>query len=192
MTIEERVEKVEMELARAKRRNRLLLAGVLLAVVLLAVGATTPGVASREDVVKAKQFILVDVNDKTRAELSVTAMGPVLGLFDKKGIARAILSVPEDGPGLSLSNENGKIRAILSVPEDGPMLYLYDESGKAHTGLVMFKDGSSLNLSDKNGKTRATLGRSQTTTPDGKTITYPESSLLLFDPNGNVIWMAPP
>jgi len=46
MTIEERMEKVEMELARAKRRNHLLLAVVLLALVLFAVGILIIGQAA--------------------------------------------------------------------------------------------------------------------------------------------------
>ncbi len=65
MTIEERVEKVETELARARRGNRLLLAGMLLSFVLLTV-AMTAGIASREDVVRAKRFVFVDLNDYTR------------------------------------------------------------------------------------------------------------------------------
>jgi len=36
------------------------------------------------------------------------------------------------------------------------------------------------------------LGISQTTTADGKVITYPESSLLLFKGDGTLLWEAPP
>ena len=233
MTIEERVEKVEIGLARAKRRNRLLLAGMMLSFVLLTV-AMTAGVASREDVVNAKQFNLLDDNGKTRAVLKVKD-GPGLALYDANGKPRVILAVDEDGPklnlfdenektraalgvgkdwvqlklydengkfrialsvnkegpGLDLIHENGKCRASLSVLKDGPALDLLDENGKPRASLDVDKNGPGLNLFDKNDKGRAVLGISQTTTPDGKVITYPESSLLLFDPNGNVIWMAP-
>jgi hypothetical protein len=47
-------------------------------------------------------------------------------------------------------------------------------------------------LSDENGKYRARLGAAETQTPDGKTITYPESSLILFGQDGKVIWLAAP
>ena len=44
------------------------------------------------------------------------------------------------------------------------------------------KVGLRLDLFDGNGNTRAVLGR---------TTTYPDSSLLLFNPEGNVIWSGP-
>jgi hypothetical protein len=95
------------------------------------------------------------------------------------------------GPSLSLVDENGESRAFLSVLKDGPALSLVDENGESRAFLSVLKDGPALGLADKNGKTRATLGISKTTTPDGKVISYPESSLLLWDPNEKVIWMAP-
>ncbi len=71
------------------------------------------------------------------------------------------------------------------------MLGLRDENGKARVGLGVGKYGPGLALFDENGKPRAALGANQTTTPDGKLITYPESSLLLFKPDGKVLWQAP-
>jgi hypothetical protein len=35
------------------------------------------------------------------------------------------------------------------------------------------------------------LGAGQTITPDGRKITYPESSMRLFNPEGKVIWSVP-
>ncbi len=81
MTTEQRLEKLEMELARAKRRNRLLLAVVLLAAVIMTTAAvTTEDIYSRKKVVEANAFILVDGNGKTRAILFVDKDGPMLGL----------------------------------------------------------------------------------------------------------------
>jgi len=201
MTIEERVEKVEMELARAKRRNRLLLAVVLLALVLLAVGATTPGIGTlttsgaiggRENVVEANRFILVDVNNKTRATLSVGEDGPWLDLRDENGIPRIRLTVSKEGPGLVLRDENGQPRAFLAALKDGSALDLSDKNGKTRAFLAADKDGPNLTLLDENGKGRAIFGIIKTTTPDGKVISYPESSILLFNPDGKVLWQAPP
>lgn len=80
MTTEQRLENIEKELARAKRLNRLLLAVVLLAVV-----AMSAGISRREDVVRAKGFIVVDENGKIRATLVMLREGPLLGLFDENG-----------------------------------------------------------------------------------------------------------
>ena len=48
-----------------------------------------------------------------------------------------------------------------------------------------------LTFFDESGKGRLTLGVDRTKTPGGKTVSYPESSILLFNPEGNVSWSAP-
>jgi hypothetical protein len=53
------------------------------------------------------------------------------------------------------------------------------------------KGGPGLELLDAAGKVRAVLGSVPTVAPDGRAITYPESSLFLFGPDGNAIWKAP-
>jgi hypothetical protein len=176
MTIEERLEKLERELSRAKFRNRWLLAGVGLAVgiglVAWAFGPTAALAQSTRAAlteVRANSFILEDENGKVRAMLITT----------------------KDGPRLSLLDENGKPRAGLGVSKDGPSLSLYDENGKDRAGMAMTKDGPKLGLFDENGVRRTMLGAASTVTPEGKTITYPESSLLLFSPDGKTIWSAP-
>jgi hypothetical protein len=99
MTTEERLENLERELARAKRRNRWLLAagGLAFGAWLLAgtleprtAGAQAAGAAVNE--VRAKAFVLVDDAGKPRAVLSVNAVGPALDLFDAAG--RPIWSAP--------------------------------------------------------------------------------------------------
>jgi hypothetical protein len=180
MTIEERVEKVEMELARAKRHNRLLLAGVLLGVVLLALGATTPGAASREDVVKARKFMLVDVNDKTRALLAVDEKGVMLGLLDENGKPRVCLTVDKEGPQLTLRDENNKPRAALLLFDIGSGLTLDDGNGETCVMLHAGKDEALLSLYDKNGKGLLTVDKK-----DGP-------KMRLADENGKVVWQAPP
>jgi hypothetical protein len=68
---------------------------------------------------------------------------------------------------------------------------LEDERGTIRAGLVSSKDGPTLGLTDEKGTLRASLGESKINMPDGKTITYPESSLLLFGPDGKGLWHAP-
>jgi hypothetical protein len=65
-----------------------------------------------------------------------------------------------------------------------------DENGTARVAVAVFKDSPVLFLSDEKGKARFVAGKTATETPDGKTIEYPESSLILFGPDGNVIWRA--
>lgn len=57
--------------------------------------------------------------------------------------------------------------------------------------LVVAEAGPALDLRDAEGNPRAQLGAGSAVTPDGTTTTYPESSLRLFGPDGNLIWSAP-
>ena len=190
MTTEERLEKLEKELARAKRLNRLSLAVVLLAFVLL-VAAMTTFIASRDNIIKAKKFVVIDKNGMKRVELDAE-LSPHLSIYDEIGRLRVALSGPEDGGVLNLFDENGRHCAGLYAGRKlGPQLALMNENGAPIVWLKASQTETGLTLYDKNRMARAALGTTQTTTPDGKVITYPESSLLLFDPNGHVIWEAP-
>ena len=134
---------------------------------------------------------LYDEKGKPRVGLFADKNGPCLRLYDKDGKSRVGLTALKDGPALVLVDENGKFRVGLIVNKDGPSLMLLDENAKARAWLTAFKDGPSLILSDKNGKGRAALGVDSCKAADGKTINYPESSLLLFNPDGTLRWSAP-
>jgi hypothetical protein len=69
-------------------------------------------------------------------------------------------------------------------------LGLHDEKGKSRAWLGVSKDGTRLSLQDENGMARFVAGKTAIGTPDGKVIEYPESSLILFGPDGKVIWSA--
>lgn len=123
MTMEERLDHLERELARAKRRNHW-----LLPVAALAVGGltlpwtltkTTPAAqaqgAGAEKVIRASAFVLEDEQGRKRGELAMGPLGSVLGLFDANGKPRVILSAVKDGPSLELLDENGTVRNQLNV-----------------------------------------------------------------------------
>jgi hypothetical protein len=117
MTIEERLENLERELGRVKRRSRWLLGAILF----VAGGLTPPGVfettairaraqgAGTAEQIRARAFILEDEKGESRAALSVTKGGPGLLLLDEKGESRAGLRVFKDGPSLVLFDDNGKV-----------------------------------------------------------------------------------
>jgi len=220
MTIEERLESMERELGRMKRRNRWLLGAILIVVGGLSapkVFETTASLARAQTggtvkEIRARSIVIEDENGKTRATLAANKDGSNLALYDEKGKGRAGLTVTKDGPGLTLFDINGKNRAGLAVIKDGPGLVLYDESGNARAalgalkdgptlalynensanrvGLTVTKDGPTLALYDKNGTPRFVAGKMAIEMPDGKTIEYPESSLILYGPDGKVIWRA--
>ena len=219
MTTKERLEKLERELARAKRLNRRMVlagAGLLLGMfALLLVGRSMTSVAqgqeetARKKVIWANEFVLLDDRGRERGRLHMLKNGPSLSLYDEKGgKPRVILSTPglmlldengklrvglavgDNDPGLMLSDENGKLRTVLAVGKDGQALAMRDENGNPRAGLAVTKDGASLALFDEDATNRVLVGVSQTETPDGKVITY-NWSLLLFGPDGKAIWQAP-
>jgi len=181
MTIKERLENMERELGRVKRRNNLLLGAILI----LVGGLTAAGVfrtkvtpaqtqgAGTANVIHArsiftKSIFIDDEKGVTRATLNLDIAGPSLMLCDETGRGRVIMAVIAGTPWLSLSDEKGVTRALLRVGSEGPTLELHDE----------------------NGKIRFSAGKTKLLSPDGKIIEYPESSLILFGPDGKVIWSA--
>jgi hypothetical protein len=133
---------------------------------------------------------------KLRAELAVDDNGQSRqSLYDRDGNMRAALAVLPDGsPGLVLRDKDKKARAALQTPADGsPNLMFFDKDGKARAELDLPPNGSpSLSLYDKDGKARAVLGSTGIETiRTGETRSRTESSLVLFDKDGNVIWRTP-
>jgi hypothetical protein len=219
MTIEDRLENMERELGLVKRRNRWLLGAILLVaggLIVPAVFETTvfrawaQGSGTAKEIRARSIFIedengtarvalsagkdlsglmLWDENGKLRAGLSTTKDGPRLELFDENGNTSAKLAALTDGLGLWLWDQK-KGCAVLGKTKDGTLLSLCDGNGKPRAGLSTTKDGPSLELYDENGNGRFMAGIITMISPEGKTVAYPESSLILFGPDGKIIWSA--
>ncbi|MBN2592078.1 MAG: hypothetical protein JXA81_01120 [Sedimentisphaerales bacterium] len=182
MTTDERMEKMEGQLACVRWFNRILIFSIVLFLgiwlILKSFGPETAWAQSSVEEIRAKKFVLEDENGKIRATLAMTENGPMLSLSDENGKTRAAMRVAEGKPSLSLHDVNGKERASLMVGTLGPYLTLYDENDKLRADLSVGKDSSSLSLSDENGKERAVIGM------------FDEPDLFLFDENGEIIWAA--
>ena len=191
MTTEERLEKLEREQAAVKRHARRLLivfaltAGAFVLAWLLA--NSTRG----ENIIRARGFILEDDQGRTRGKLVTDERGPSLSLYDEKGQRRVGLDATKGGAGLYLYDENGKHRAELIALSIMSSLSLYDENGQRRVGLGVnsdvpdlgMEDMVALSLSDQKDKLRAVLR--------AMTGAYPESSVRLYGPDGDVTWSAP-
>ncbi len=158
MTIEDRLKKVELELAWARRSSRQILAAIVLTVGALALGlavSTGPGVAHGEAAksVRASAFIVEDEAGRTRATLEMYtdpilhSVTPALHLFDEKGEVRAALRILLGRPVLSLYDKAGNSRLTL---EDG-LLAIIDKAGNVRVKLEEFKGETSLYLFDEAG-----------------------------------------
>ena len=157
-------------------------------------------------------LVLADENFNPRAMLYVDKNVPRLELLDENNKPRAEFTTGKDGPVLRLRDENENVRAALTLFKNDPMLMMLDENKKAHVKIYSDKDGAGLSVLDENGNPRSVLGvyqnhpglmlsdengnvrfwagHAEISSPDGKTTSYPESSLILFGPDGKVIWSA--
>jgi len=111
MTIEERIEGLEVKLARARLINRLLAVlgiGVLLVIWFFSSGTPTAQEKFMDEV-RAKRFVLVDENGKTRAGFSVFNEGTLLLLNDKDGKKCISMDLTTDKPAMNIYNPDGSV-----------------------------------------------------------------------------------
>jgi hypothetical protein len=104
--IEERIQKLEKDLARSKRRLNYMLA-INVALLLLAIIFWKPiqaQAAWATDVMHGRAFILEDENGDTRAELFMDENMPRLTFYDENGDTAAELGLFENGAALTFTN----------------------------------------------------------------------------------------
>ena len=185
MTTDERLEKVEGQLARVRWFNRCLIGCIALSLgawfILKTFGTETAWAQSGPKEIRANKFALEDENGKTRAQLAMAKGEPELALFDENGKQRAGLGLGTGGPGLRLSDENGKARAGLFILKVGPFLVLTDENGKTRANLSEINNEVYLSLNDENGYPRASMYMDK---KEGPVVS-------VLDENRKPIWKAP-
>jgi len=163
------------------------------------------------DVVRARSFELVDKERGVVASLAQYAGFPTLTMrgynFEAHLYPQGLDLRGPDGvetflmgggaPGLALRDSAGELRAALTValPGGDPTLRLWDSAGELRVALDVAGPGGgpALSLWDCAGELRAAVGTTPVleTIKTGETTTRPESSLVLFDKNGKVLWRAP-
>jgi hypothetical protein len=192
MTTEERVEKLEKELTRAKRRSRVMLVAVAMTVAgmfLLCAGNSTV-----QKVVRAEKFELVDPAGKIRATLGmldserVTTSRPGHDQ-DGKPYAAQVRTYYSASPKLSLCDSNGLPRVSLCVSRgdgESPELTLDDPHGEARVVLCLrreYRDGPCANPELRMGDSLGTDLIQLST--DGGWL-GDRSGLFLNDSTGNI------
>jgi hypothetical protein len=159
MTTDERLEKLERELSRARTRFRWLVVGAGLCIISVAViyafgqyqTTFTPRATKASKELHANSFVLEDANGKPRASLGMDEDGVELRLRYGNGNIGAALCLHDDKMVLSLSDNNGKPRAVLGVTKNMPLLCLYDEREEPRATLAVLADGPHLVLRDAKG-----------------------------------------
>lgn len=159
-----RVDELEIENARLRRRSQMLSAGVIAALLLAVATALFVRVERTRvaDVVQARQFVLRDGNGNVRAVLGQTPEGGArLSMQDPSGRDRLRLTLLADGsPGLSFADAEGRSRAVLAfLPDETANLVFADRTGRTRAVFGLMPDESStLVFADRAGETRVGLG----------------------------------
>jgi len=176
MTTDERMGKIEGQLARVRWFNRCLIACIVLSLgvwfILKSFGPETAWAKSGVKEIRATRFIVEDENGEESAMLGMGDNGPALLMKGKNGKIRVTLLA--DYPALTMRGGDGKICALLAVADDGPLLKLADTKSKRETHLIIIEEGLGLALYDENGTVRSKLSMDKA-----------GPSLLLFDENEN-------
>jgi hypothetical protein len=139
------------------------------------------GVGTSPETIRAKRFVVVDPQGRTRAELGLDEQGnsekvalrlyetnPQHDVFGIKGpIANASLSIGHAGSvglvmigsssGIHLVDPQGTERARLEISENSPSLYLYDKKGKAGASLDVDDIVRNFSLYNQHGRADAEL-----------------------------------
>jgi hypothetical protein len=154
MTSEERLEKLELELSRSRRRFRWLIIGAGLCLISAAVMYASrthseTGGASKE--IRATSFVLEDASGKPRASLGMDEDGLELRLRYENGNIGAALCLHKEKVVLSLADNGGKPRAVLGLTKNVPLLCLYDEKEEPRATVALLPDGPHLVLRDEKG-----------------------------------------
>jgi len=204
---------VSHRLDRLERENRFfkavgLVALAVIAAVVLMGQATTAKVAK---VIEAEKFVVKDKDGKARAVLEVDSKGwswlrltgPDTGIWLRaRSDGVAILSISGadgttilTGSDLSIRDHKRRERVNLGYSHisRGPGLILRDAAGMNRAKLALDSLGVPyLQLYDKSEVVRSVLGTtSLEAKKTGVVEVRPESSLVLFNKAGKVIWKAP-
>jgi len=190
-------------------------------VVTVAAVAYAAGQVKAAKVLRAERFELVDAEGQTRGVLQVDKEGfAEFRLFSPVGEDRAIIRASNDiatigllggtvkdgtislmsSPQIStinvLANNDSGTRqgssAMFALREGMAGVTVFDKQYK-RIGMRTTDDGNpSLEVSDSNHRVRAALGCTNLETmKTGETRQTAESSLVLFDKEGKVMWKAP-
>ncbi|MGB9594796.1 MAG: hypothetical protein ACPL7B_00835 [Candidatus Poribacteria bacterium] len=114
-------------------------------------------------------------------------------IFDgKSAIAQEEISIQAQD--FRLVSKDGKVKAALSIsPDTGePFLIINGKDGKYRLMLNLDHDSPQIILRDDKAQTRLVIGTTEITNRIKGTIERrPESSLIMFNKDGKLIWSAP-
>jgi hypothetical protein len=140
---------------------------------------------------KRKDYILL---------LAVSVISGLIGgfaskiVFEKTAIAQEQQGVSLQGQDIRLLSKDGKILAALAVsPNTGePFFFINGKDGKYRIMFNIDQGSPQVIIRDNNAQTRMELGATEITNRTKGTVEKrPESSIVMFNEDGKLIWSAP-
>lgn len=177
MNLEDRIVRLEAELASLRKRNRTF--GVLL-MLAVAVPALLAFGRGQVQVVRAERFEVVK-DGKVLAKLDESVFGGgSLSIYSEDGKEVGYLLATSTGGMLSILDKDGKPVGMLSTGTEGGSLGIFNKDGKHVGGLAATRSGGLLGVNNKDGRVVGALGAD----PEGGTM-------MLLTPDGEVRFKAP-
>ena len=177
-------------LKRIEVLNRVLIAGVIVALAAAGTGIVLGQYPGKRDKVSAKRveaevvdvekIVLHDIDLIGRVLLTATDDGAGMAIYDSEHRLRATFAVTPTGPVLTMRDEGGAMRMKLFAGEDQSTITLHDPDGRSRAVLAVVENGPSLILADSGGHTRVRLD-----------TLYDVPTLRMTDDNGEVLYLKP-
>ncbi|MGH7133000.1 MAG: hypothetical protein ACREJO_13755 [Phycisphaerales bacterium] len=185
----ERVEKLERELARSQRSNRLWKCAMLVVVagtgLAIASGVGRGQPEQRELTVGT--LIVDDGSGRGRVTVRNEKDGPTITMFDSKMKSRLVLGAGTEKASLTFVGEGDKPRVVLDGTAAGSWLRFCDTEGDARLSLGRDTGLAKLTFAYK-GEKQAELRAFQNEPFKGTKLPGPNPSIMLYDENGRMKW----
>lgn len=143
-------------LDRLEKQNRKLRMAIFAALITVVSAGLVGFTAVQEQLLWARQFVLVDANETKRAELIIDEGAPVLRFYDAEGKARTEVGLTENGFGkVRLQDAQGTSRISLGQTNSGGVLSLNAQNGTRIAGFGTTSAGRPIiHLNDAEGTSR--------------------------------------
>ncbi|MFC1551568.1 hypothetical protein ACFL6P_03275 [Candidatus Latescibacterota bacterium] len=178
MTTEERLNKLEREVDRTKRINRvlvLLLFGVCLSLWLFG-GVNSTAQQGVADEIRARKVLLVDNVDRNRIVLDAEKDMADITFYDENKSARLLIGVNNERSELTFYDEMEIPRIFLVVSEEDEGIEMYDENYNPRVYMGVNDEKVGLDIYDESGTLRVNMD---------------EEGINLLDISDELIWTAP-
>ena len=120
---------------------------------------TSDAQQSQSDIVKAREFHVVNENGATAAVIASHPSGKGLAIKNAFGRVGMNVIIDSDGGSLSIQDSNGKVAVLILPGSNGGSLSIQDSNGELVAGLSAGSEGGFLSVHDAKNESSVFLGQ---------------------------------